>query len=95
MVAVVQSLVVSHSCNPMDCSPPGSSVHGILQARILEWVAIYFFRGSSCLGIMATIVNNNIYLKFARRVDLKGNHTHRSAHMHTHTVTMGGDGYVT
>ena len=29
-------------CNPMDCSPPGSSVHGILQARILEWFAIYF-----------------------------------------------------
>ena len=26
--------------DPMDCSPPGSSVHGILQARILEWVAI-------------------------------------------------------
>jgi len=26
-------------CDPMDCSPPGSSVHGILQARILEWVA--------------------------------------------------------
>ena len=31
----------------MDCSPPGSSVHGIFQARILEWVAIYFSRGSS------------------------------------------------
>ena len=30
-------------CNPMDCSLPGSSVHGILQARILEWVAISFF----------------------------------------------------
>ena len=29
-------------CDPMDCSPPGSSVHGILQARILEWVAILF-----------------------------------------------------
>ena len=29
-------------CNPMDYSPPGSSVHGILQARILEWVAISF-----------------------------------------------------
>ena len=29
-------------CGPMDCSPPGSSVHGILQARILEWVAIPF-----------------------------------------------------
>ena len=33
-------------CDPMDCSPPGSSVHGILQARILEWVAITFL-GSS------------------------------------------------
>ena len=29
-------------CNPVDCSPLGSSVHGILQARILEWVAIFF-----------------------------------------------------
>ena len=35
----------------MDCSPPASSVHGILQARILEWVAIPFSRGSSQLGI--------------------------------------------
>ena len=34
-------------CNPMDCSPPGSSVHGIFQAGILEWVAISFSRGSS------------------------------------------------
>ena len=34
-------------CDPMDCSPPGSSVHGILQARILEWVAISFSRESS------------------------------------------------
>ena len=34
-------------CNPMDCSLPGSSVHGILQARILEWVDIPFPRGSS------------------------------------------------
>ena len=33
--------------DPMDCSPPGSSVHGILQARILEWVAIPFSSGSS------------------------------------------------
>ena len=32
-------------CDPVDCSPPGSSVHGILQARILEWVAISFSRG--------------------------------------------------
>ena len=34
-------------CNAMDCSPPGCSVHGIFQARILEWVAILFFRRSS------------------------------------------------
>ena len=34
-------------CNPMDCSPPGSSVHEILQTRILEWVAISSSRGSS------------------------------------------------
>ena len=34
-------------CNPMDCSLPGSSVHGNLQARILEWVAISFSKGSS------------------------------------------------
>ena len=34
-------------CNPMDCSPPGSSVHGILQARIREWVAMPCSRGSS------------------------------------------------
>ena len=33
-------------CNPMVCSPPGSSVHGILQARILEWIAISFSWGS-------------------------------------------------
>ena len=33
-------------CDPMHCSPPGSSVHGIPQARILEWVAISFSRGS-------------------------------------------------
>ena len=34
-------------CDPMDCNLPGSSVHGILQARILEWVAISFSGGSS------------------------------------------------
>ena len=34
-------------CDPMDCRPPGSSAHGILQARILEWVAMPSSRGSS------------------------------------------------
>ena len=40
--------VVSDSCNLMGCSPPGSSVHGILQARALEWVTISF--SVSCIG---------------------------------------------
>ena len=44
----VQSLQLCPTlCDFMDSSLPGSSVHGILQARILEWVAIAFSRGSS------------------------------------------------
>ena len=39
--------VMSDSLDPMDCSLPGSSVHGVFQARVLEWVAISFSRGSS------------------------------------------------
>ena len=38
-------------CDPMDCTPLGSSVHGIFQARILEWFAISFSRGLSDSGI--------------------------------------------
>ena len=45
LVLVVQSCPTF--CNPMERSPPGSSVHGILQARILEWAAMPFSRGSS------------------------------------------------
>ena len=46
----VKSLVTQSClalCNPMDCSPPGTSLHGILQARILDWIAIPFSRASS------------------------------------------------
>ena len=47
--AAVPHLVTQHPalCDPVDCSPPGSSVHGIFQARILEWVAVSFSRGFS------------------------------------------------
>ena len=38
-------------CDSMDCSPPGSSIHGILQAKILQWVAISSSKGSSQPGI--------------------------------------------
>ena len=49
-VHLVEIILVAKSrltlCNPMDCSPPGSSVHEISQARILEWVVISFSRES-------------------------------------------------
>ena len=54
-------------CDPMDCSPSGSSVHGILQARILEWVAILFSRGSSqprdltCVSYVSCIGRRVLY----------------------------------
>ena len=49
MCVCISHSVMSDSLQPHGLySPPGSSVHGILQARILEWVVIPFFRGSSC-----------------------------------------------
>ena len=45
--SVVPLQVMSDFCDPMECSPPGFSVHGVFQARALEWVAISFARGSS------------------------------------------------
>ena len=48
-------------CDPMDCSPPSSSVHGILQARVLEWVAISSSRafsqsrGQTCISYISCI----------------------------------------
>ena len=52
LIVVVVVLVAQSCptlCDPTDSNPPGSSVHGILQARILEWIAIPFSRGSSQL----------------------------------------------
>ena len=46
---------VSDSCDPMHCWSPGSSVHGISQASILEWVAISFSRGSSWPRVWASV----------------------------------------
>ena len=42
-------------CDPLDCSPPGSSVHGILQARTLEWVAMFSYRGLSPCNQLKTV----------------------------------------
>ena len=47
LLAGVHSHILLTLCNPMNCSPPASSVHGISQARILEWIAVFSSRGSS------------------------------------------------
>ena len=51
----------------MDCSPPGSSVHGILQARILEWVAFPFSRGSSQPGTQVSRIMGGILYQLSHR----------------------------
>ena len=43
--------------DPMDCSPPGSSVHGIFQARVLEWGAIAFSKGSLYVGFKSSFLS--------------------------------------
>ena len=72
-------------CNPMDCSLPGSSVHGISQARILEWVAMSFSGGSSQLRdwIPVSYISRQILYHWAIRevpwiiqVSPKCNHRH-------------------
>ena len=47
MIEVAVAQLCPILCHPMNCSPLGSSVHRIFQARMLEWVVITFFRGSS------------------------------------------------
>ena len=68
--------------NLMDCSPPGSSVHGILQARILEWVAVSSSRGSSPPSDRICISWNWILYHWATG-ETQNTHTHT----HTHTLT--------
>ena len=85
---VVCNVLVTQSCltlcDPMDCMLPGSSVHGILQARILEWVVIPFSRGifptqglklglPHCRQILYHLSHqesqySTVYLKFAKRI---------------------------
>ena len=59
-------------CDPMDCSPSNSSVHGILQARILEWVAISFSRKSSCPRDQTRVswIAGRFFTSWAMRQDL-------------------------
>ena len=56
-------------CNPMECRPPGSSVHGVLQAGILEWGAIPFSRGSSQPGYWTRVscIEGKLFTSWATR----------------------------
>ena len=61
-------------CNPMDCRTLGSSIHGISQARILEWVAISFLRGSS-QPRDRTCVSNIAVRFFTQTMQIRGHHS--------------------
>ena len=70
-------LVLSDSCDPRDCSLPGSSVRGIFQARTLEWVAVPFSRGPSqprdqiCLSCVSCIARWVLYHWATREATFK------------------------
>ena len=59
MCSVIESCLTP--CNPLDYSPPGSSVHGIFQAGILEWVVISSSRGSPDPGIISCVGRQILY----------------------------------
>jgi len=65
--------------DPMDCSLPGSSIHGILQARVLEWGAIAF---SKIHAYTHSYTQSHIYRHSGTRVRT---HTHATTHIHTYT----------
>ena len=72
-------------CNPEDCSPPSSSVHGILQTRILEWVAISFSRDQTQVSCIA----GRCFNLWATREALishesNANQNHKDILLHTH-----------
>ena len=53
-------------CDPMDCSPPGSSVHGIFQAWILEWVAVSFSNGENREPLYTVGETGNWHSRYGR-----------------------------
>ena len=67
-------------CDPMNCSPPGSPVHGISQARILEWVSISY---SNCVRIFPFL--DTLFLQYSIYMCV---HIHTHTHTHTHTLDL-------
>ena len=77
---VISESEVAQSCltlsGPMDCSPPGSSAHGIFQARVLEWGAIAFSKHNHYVIInqapeKAHILYESIYMKYPKEINLQ------------------------
>ena len=79
-------------CNPMDCSPPDSSVHRIFQARILKWVAFPFPGNIPNPRIEpASLVSPTLAGRFFTTVpSWKPTHLHTNTHLHTHTHPQHG-----
>ena len=80
-------------CNPMDCSPPGSSVHGISQARILKWVAIPYSKGSSQLrdGTQVSCNGRQIFFFFTTEIHLLFRNIH--IHLVDYNLSKAKPGY--
>ena len=77
-------------CNPRDYSPPGSSVHGIIQARTLEWVAIPFSRASSQPrdGTQVSCIAGRFFIIRATREALEYGKIYTYTHTHTHRILL-------
>ena len=75
----------------MDCNPPGSSVHGIFQARILEWIAILFSRGFSQPRDQTQVSHTagRFFTVWATRKPISHTHTHTHTHIYTHIYFYG------
>ena len=76
-------------CDPMGCSPPGSSVHGISQARILGWVAISFSRGSSWPkdGTLVPYLAGRLFTAEPPAKPIVNTHTYTHTHIYRYTKT--------
>ena len=78
-------------CYPMNCSPPGSSVHGLLQARILEWVAISSFRESSPPSDQTSIscMGRQVFYHWTTREANQRVSVHPNSYFVLRTLTLG------
>ena len=89
VVIMHATLLQSHPtlCNSTDCSPPGSSIHGILQARILEWLTVPFSRGSSRFSCVSCIASGFF---ITEALGKPCRHSPKSSYLYCHGITANG-----